>query len=205
MNGSTLTLFLVMAAVIVMLIAACLFVFSRHSQVRSQHDVQVQENTRLHEQLDARATEHMQLQTQMNNLAIRQFEEWRSRELENAQKQLRETAYSEARVMMEDWRQKWEATIRAQAISQSGAVITGRVTEQLVPYMGIFPYNPKDVRFIGSPIDLIVFDGMSEGNLRRVIFLEVKTGSSTMSTRQRQIRDALQGRRVEWGELRITN
>jgi len=120
-------------------------------------------------------------------------------------KQLREVAYSEARAKMDEWHQKWEATIRAQAISQSGAVITGRVAEQLVPYIGIFPYNPKDVRFIGSPIDLIVFDGMSEGAVRRVIFLEVKTGSSALSNNQRQIRDVLRQNRVEWGEFRMSN
>lgn len=69
--------------------------------------------------------------------------------------------------------------------------------------MPIFPYNPKEVRFVGSPIDLIVFDGLDEGELRDIIFLEVKTGNSSLSNRQRQIKDAILAGRVLWRELKI--
>lgn len=68
---------------------------------------------------------------------------------------------------------------------RSQATITGRVTENIIPYMPVFPYNPKDVRFVSSPVDLIVFDGAAEGALRDVIFLEVKTGNSSLAPVQR--------------------
>jgi predicted Holliday junction resolvase-like endonuclease len=205
MSTENLIVVAVAFAVILLLVAICLFLLSRNHNLRVRHDDQVRDNIQLQQQVNAQVTANSQLQSHLGTLTQRRFEEWRERELEAVKKQLRDVAYSEARTMMEDWRQKWEATIRAQAISQSGAVITGRVTEQLAPYIGLFPYNPKDVRFIGSPIDLIVFDGMSEGALRRVIFLEVKTGNATLSTNQRQIRDALHQHRVEWGEFRMSN
>jgi len=69
--------------------------------------------------------------------------------------------------------------------------------------MSGFPYNPKDARFFGSPVDLIVFDGMDEGCVRDVVFLEIKTGSSALNARQRQIRDAITSGRVRWRELRL--
>jgi predicted Holliday junction resolvase-like endonuclease len=78
----------------------------------------------------------------------------------------------------------------------------GKVQEQLIPYLPDFPFNPKDARFIGSPVDFVVFDGLDGGELRQVVFVEVKTGGAALSTRERQVRNAVQARRVEWVDLR---
>jgi predicted Holliday junction resolvase-like endonuclease len=82
-------------------------------------------------------------------------------------------------------------------------VTVGKVSEQLLPYLPGFRFNPKDARFLGSPVDLVVFDGLSEGELRGVWFLEVKTGNAALSGRERQIRDAILEKRVGWDELRL--
>jgi len=73
------------------------------------------------------------------------------------------------------WKARYTSIIRADAVQRSQAVTAGKVHEQLIPYLPSFPYNPKDVRFLGSPIDLVVFDGLAEGQVRRVVFVEVKT------------------------------
>ncbi len=78
----------------------------------------------------------------------------------------------------------------------------GRVFEQLVPYLPEFPFNPKDARFLGSPVDFVVFDGLDDGQVRRIVFVEVKTAASDLSTRERRVRDAIRSGRVEWSELR---
>jgi predicted Holliday junction resolvase-like endonuclease len=92
--------------------------------------------------------------------------------------------------------------LRLDAVQRSQAVTAGKVYEQLVPYLPDFPFNPKDVRFLGTPVDLVVFDGLSEGAVRRIVFVEVKTSTSDLSTRERRVRDAVYARRVEWSELR---
>src|SRR5258706_12753054 len=74
------------------------------------------------------------------------------------------------------WKLRYSAAIREDAVQRSLAVTAGKVHEQLVPYLPEFGFNPKDARFLGSPVDLIVFDGLADGELRRVVFLEVKTG-----------------------------
>jgi predicted Holliday junction resolvase-like endonuclease len=137
-------------------------------------------------------------------LAKEQFEAWKRSHLADVEAQQRAIARREAQAALVEWRSESEAMIRQDAIQRSQAVITGRVTEHLVPLAPVFPYSPKDARFLGSPIDLIVFDGCAEGDTRRVIFVEVKTGSSSLSPQQRQIRDAIRAGRVEWHELRIT-
>jgi predicted Holliday junction resolvase-like endonuclease len=92
---------------------------------------------------------------------------------------------------------------RRDALSRSQAVIAGKVQEQLLPYLPGFPFNPKDARFLGSPVDLLVFDGLDAGNLERVVFVEVKTGGATLSPRERQLRNAVREGRVAWVEFRL--
>jgi len=100
------------------------------------------------------------------------------------------------------WKARYTRAIRLDAVQRSLAVTTGKVYEQLVPYLPDFPFNPKDVRFLGSPVDFVVFDGLSDGHITRIVFVEVKTGAADLSTRERRIRDAVQDSRVEWYELR---
>jgi predicted Holliday junction resolvase-like endonuclease len=103
------------------------------------------------------------------------------------------------------WRAKHAGAIRADAVARSLAVTVGKVSEQLVPYLPGFNYNPKDARFLGSPVDFVVFDGLDAGALRRVVFLEVKTGAAALSVRERQVRDAIESGRIAWDELRVTS
>jgi predicted Holliday junction resolvase-like endonuclease len=102
------------------------------------------------------------------------------------------------------WKVRYTAIIREDAIQRSQAITAGKVHEQLVPYLPAFPYNPKDVRFLGSPVDLVVFDGLAEGEVQRIVFVEVKTGRSGLTNRERCVRDVVQAREVEWAELRVT-
>jgi len=103
------------------------------------------------------------------------------------------------------WKWRYTALIREDAVQRSQAVTAGKVHEQLIPYLPAFPYNPKDVRFLGSPIDLVVFDGLADGCVRRIVFLEVKTGNAGLTSRERSVRDVVQAREVEWAELRREN
>ncbi|MCU4140739.1 MAG: putative secreted endonuclease distantly related to archaeal Holliday junction resolvase [Methanophagales archaeon] len=107
-----------------------------------------------------------------------------------------------AEILFEEWKQRHEKEIRKDAVKKSRAAIAGRVTEQIAPYLPEFKYNPKDARFIGSPIDFIVFDGLDEGELRRIVFVEVKSGKSTLSRREKLVRDAIEENRVEWEILK---
>jgi len=100
------------------------------------------------------------------------------------------------------WKARYTRAVRQDAIQRSLAVTAGKVYEQLVPYLPNFPFNPKDVRFLGSPVDFVVFDGLSDGHITRIVFVEVKTGTADLSTRERRVRDAVQDSRIEWYELR---
>jgi predicted Holliday junction resolvase-like endonuclease len=101
------------------------------------------------------------------------------------------------------WKARYTRTVRLDAVLRSQAVTTGKVFEQLVPFLPGFRFNPKDARFLGSPVDFVVFDGLNDGDVRRVVFVEVKTGTSDLSLRERRVRDAVRNAQVEWLELRL--
>lgn len=93
--------------------------------------------------------------------------------------------------------------IRRDAVNQSRAVTRGQVFEQFAAYFPDFEFSPKDAQFLGRPVDFVVFDGLDEGELRRIVFVEIKTGAAALSTRERRIRDAIVRGDVEWRELRL--
>ncbi len=92
-----------------------------------------------------------------------------------------------------------EEQSRKTTLSQkkSSEVRLGHIAEKLAPFLEDFPYNPEDSIFLGQPIDYIVFDDSS------VVFLEIKTGKSKLSAKQRHIRDLIKDKYVEWKEIRI--
>lgn len=100
----------------------------------------------------------------------------------------------------------WEAELpnhRKDAINRSRAVLGGQFSEQLAPFLPNFPYNPNECRFIGKPIDLIVFKGMNEKNIEEVKFIEVKSGNSKLTPQERKLKEAIENKRVTWEEYRI--
>jgi predicted Holliday junction resolvase-like endonuclease len=145
-----------------------------------------------------------ELQNQMHNIAGEHFQKWRATECENIRKQEQKVALALATNQFQNWMFEAEVTIRNDAIQKSHSTIIGQVSEHIVPFMPNFCFNPKDVRFVGSPIDLIIFNGMDDDDIAEIIFVEVKTGASAdLSRRQRQIRDAIQSNRVRWEIFRV--
>ena len=93
--------------------------------------------------------------------------------------------------------------IRETAIKQSRAVLSGQFSEQIAPYLPEFPFKPTEVRFIGKPIDFVVFNGMDEKKIEEVIFVEVKTGKSQLSSVEKTLKEAIENKKVRWKEYRL--
>jgi predicted Holliday junction resolvase-like endonuclease len=145
---------------------------------------------------------HVALRLRLSERVEAGVEAWRERELVRVQRQLAQAAEAEARAQLAEWQARSEGEIRRDAVARSKGVVAGKVVEHLAPYFDGFPYNPKDARFLGSPVDLVIFDGLDEGALREVVFVEVKTGASALTARERAIRDAIKAGRVRWEEYR---
>jgi len=108
------------------------------------------------------------------------------------------------RVWRDDAIQHWQAEMgeaRKSAVEQSRAVLGGKFTEQMVPFFPDFKYDPTEVRFIGSPIDLVVFPGLSTGDPQEIVILEVKTGNAQLTPAQKKIRQLIENGMVRWDEI----
>jgi predicted Holliday junction resolvase-like endonuclease len=57
--------------------------------------------------------------------------------------------------------------------------------------------------FLGKGVDYLVFDGLHEGNLRKIRFLEIKTNTSQLNQREKMIKEAVEKGRVSYEVLRI--
>jgi len=92
--------------------------------------------------------------------------------------------------------------IRADAIKKSREVIEGNVIQQLIPYFPEYKYTPSDSRFMGSPLDIIVFNGLSKDCVEEVVFIEIKSGKNYPTKRQKSIKKAIENGKVRYELLR---
>lgn len=74
----------------------------------------------------------------------------------------------------------------------SSDVKMGQKSENLLPFLEDFAYRDEEIRGLFNPIDLIVFTDTE------VVFVEVKTGTASLSDKQRRIRDNIQQGRVRF-------
>ena len=94
---------------------------------------------------------------------------------------------------------------RKESVRISRATRDGRAYEQLVPYLPEFEdqFDRCDARFLGSPIDFVVFDGLygPDRDLNEIVFVEVKSGRPTLNKAERAVREAVEDGRVRWERI----
>ncbi|MBN1262601.1 MAG: endonuclease [Anaerolineae bacterium] len=99
---------------------------------------------------------------------------------------------------------------RQQSTDQSRAVLKGKLAEQIAPLLPGFDYWPSDARFLGDPIDYVVFDGYTavkdrnaSGDDLEVVILDIKNGRTGLSRGQRRIARAVSEGRVRFEVVRV--
>ena len=75
----------------------------------------------------------------------------------------------------------------------------GQISEHLVPFLTNCQHDPKNMHFLGNPIDYVVFDF----DQATITFLEVKSGNSKASKRQKIVKNIIKSGRVFYEEIRI--
>jgi predicted Holliday junction resolvase-like endonuclease len=79
---------------------------------------------------------------------------------------------------------------------QSQSTRYGQIFEQMIPFSNDFPFDPKNFRFLGNPIDGIVFED------DKITFCEIKLNNSTMTPKQKNIKSLVEDKKVYWKEIR---
>ncbi|MEM3154058.1 MAG: Holliday junction resolvase-like protein [Candidatus Woesearchaeota archaeon] len=86
---------------------------------------------------------------------------------------------------------RWERIIpelRKDAIIRSRANLGGKFAEALSMYFPDFPFSPTELRWIGgSPVDYVAFKGMDNNRIEEIVFVEIKSGKSQLSSREQHL------------------
>ncbi len=116
-------------------------------------------------------------------------------------------------VVTKEFEKTWaeqESSVRKDAAERSRYVLKGKIAEHMIPmYRDVFNYDPSDARFIGAPIDYIVFDGytaVKDGNSDKpitIILADIQTGNAQLNRTERKIKEAVEQGRVLWETIRL--
>lgn len=88
---------------------------------------------------------------------------------------------------------------------RSGRTRVGTTVEQMVPFVKELPFDPSDMRILsGGPVDYVVFDGLCDGELRELVFLDVKTGKAKKNEAQKQVQRCADLGRVRFALFEVT-
>ena len=80
---------------------------------------------------------------------------------------------------------------------KSASVIHGQNIEEVVPFSKYFNYDYRQFKFLGQPVEGIVFGD------DKISFIEIKTGQSQLSDKQKNIKELVENKKVYWEEIRI--
>jgi predicted Holliday junction resolvase-like endonuclease len=115
-----------------------------------------------------------------------------------------------ARNDLERWKLECTNDIRKDSVNRSRSTLKGRISEQMAPLLPEFPFSPADARFIGNPIDFVVFDGYTKakdekGDAISVVLVEVKKGKGKLTREETLIKKAVEEGRVSWRTITLKN
>ena len=80
---------------------------------------------------------------------------------------------------------------------KSSEVRTGHIAETMSAFLADYPYPPETGTFLGKPIDMLHF--LDD----KIVFVEIKSGKSQLSPRQKRIQKLIEDGKVEFNIYRV--
>jgi predicted Holliday junction resolvase-like endonuclease len=96
------------------------------------------------------------------------------------------------------------------SVNTSRAVLKGKMAEQFAPILPEFQYLPSDAKFLGDPVDYVVFngytdlrDGQGKAEDVEIVLIDIKSGGARLTKGQQAIAQAIQQGRIRFETIRI--
>ena len=85
-------------------------------------------------------------------------------------------------------------------VSQKKAseVRLGLIGEHMAPFLNGWPWDPRQFRFLGNPVDGIQY------NDDEILFVEIKTGNARLSASQKKTKELVKAGKVSFVTFRIS-
>lgn len=147
--------------------------------------------------------------TKVESMATKRGDEIGERVFEQRKAELEGVFEEKFKVLLEQWKIESEKVFREDALAKSRAVLKGALAEQLAPIFKIFGYNPSDARFIGDPVDYVIFDNYTKVRERiedipiSIVLADVKTGEASLTYEQRRIQRGIEQGQVKFEIIRM--
>ncbi|MEM2112334.1 MAG: Holliday junction resolvase-like protein [Candidatus Bathyarchaeia archaeon] len=93
---------------------------------------------------------------------------------------------------------------REDAKKRSRAVSKGLMLEHICPYLPSFAHHPRDARFLGDPIDFVVFNGLfPKREVTELTIAEVKSGGAQLNEVEKSIEKTIRKGRVNFEVIHL--
>src|SRR5437016_4776590 len=117
---------------------------------------------------------------------------------------MRRAASERAQARFESWRTAGLRGIRRDALNAERSSLKERVGAEVAERMEPFPFVAADTRFIGHPVQFIVFDGHTEvkdhegETLRGVVFVSIANEGAIGDADARLVEECVTAGRLSW-------
>jgi len=119
------------------------------------------------------------------------------REYQRTQDQLLDLKFKE-------WQSENEFDIRRTAIRQMSSHIVDNISKELSIVKNNFAFNPKDIKFTGRFIDLIIFDGAADEELVNIYFIDIqRPGIASKHNFKPKVSNAIKKGNVSFQEINL--
>lgn len=95
-----------------------------------------------------------------------------------------------------------EKRAREDSIKRQSSIIKGDQLATLAPLFMENVDSISEVKYLGGVVDYIGFKGLDKEDEIDINFIEVKSGKSSLTKKQRRVKEAVLAKRVKWVEVR---
>lgn len=139
-----------------------------------------------------------------NNITQQEFQKQLESKYDEVIKEITNYEKAMSDALLKEWQTDNEFNIRASAIASNSVRIANEISSETSIFNGNFNFNPKDIKFVGRFIDLIVFDGSAEENDVSIYFIEVnRKNKKDNSIFKSRVRKAIENKSFNWQEINI--
>ena len=107
-------------------------------------------------------------------------------------------------LLVSEWQTNNEINIRREAIAVNGRQMTNEVWNETKLLKDNFSFNPRDIKFVGKFIDLVVFDGATEETDVSIYFISIiKPDHPPAGTSKNKVKEAIRKLNFNWQEINL--
>lgn len=91
--------------------------------------------------------------------------------------------------------------IRDRAVARGRLQTISRVNSCLEPGLAMCNFNPYDIKALYHPVDFVVFDGLDDKELNKIVFLDSKRRGDSV---QKSLKSSIEEGSCDWRLARVT-